>query len=275
MIDTKYSPSRNNYSKRPRKVNTFSNTVVHNNEVGEFQGGYFIMPDDSNHSLKKKAPSPARRKHSEPPLPSLKSTYSPSTTPNKKNHTPPSSYSPSPVVVVSEKEINKTGSEYELLTPASISKTAIKPVPTKQNNIQSFILDTPDKRSPSKMNDIASSAPTTPSSSLPLAQPSTPSCRWAGPAFGNAPHPSTLPIPCFPPARAATVPADADQQASYFYAHGRSLSVDSSLSSLSSYPQQDTRSHSPPTHPDLDQLSIDLRRMLNIGGGSNGAPVSA
>jgi len=234
MLDTKYSPSRHQPSKRPRKVNTFSNSVVQHNDVGEFQGGYFIMPDETN-MMKKKAFSPSRRKYSEPPSPS-KSNYC---SPTKKNPSPTS-------------EIIK-GKQYELITPALASKTSGKPVPSpKQPPVQSFIWDTPDKDT-NKMN-ISSSATLKDT-------PSTPSSRWAGPAFSNAPPPSALPLPEFPLAKPLPSPSP-PPQASPFYAYGRSVSVDSSLSSCSSYPP-DIPSHSPPT---LDQLSLDLRRMLNIGG---------
>jgi len=255
MIESKNSPSRNNSSKRPRKVNTFSNPVVNNTEVGDFQGGYFIMPDDSN-GLKKNAHSPSRRKHSEPPLPNFpKKSTSPSSTP-KKSQSPPSSYQD-----VTYYETTKGGSQpIEFMTPG-------KPASSKSTAFQSFITNTPDKSEYTK--DIPMSAPSTPS---PMhnrdTQSSTPCYHWAGPAFGNAPHPSSLPIPEFP----AVQPTIATAPGPYFYAHGRSLSVDSSLSSMNSYPQ-DPRSQSPPTHQSLDQLSIDLRRMLNIGG--NETPVYA
>jgi len=206
------------------------------------------MPEDNQ--LKKKAYSPARRKHSEPPVPTSKSTYSPS----KKHPSPPSS---SPYE--SEKDEYKS-KESKLWSPDLFNHTPTKSTPPKQHSIQSFILDTPDKRA-NKMSDSASSS----INSCSKESPATPSYRFAGPAFGNAPHPSTLPLPEFPPV---------NPSAHSFQAHGRSLSVDSSLSTLSTYPT-DFRSHSPPTHhPSLDQLSIDLRRMLNISG-SDSTTISA
>lgn len=109
--------------------------------------------------------------------------------------------------------------------------------------------------------------------------------RWAGPAFGNAPHPSSLPLPEFPPmynstsntssfvtapesARLTSAPDLFGMLGLHSHSHGFS-------SSPPTGPFPYGALHGPPSAPtaNLAQLSTDLRRMLNINGAIASATV--
>jgi hypothetical protein len=100
-----------------------------------------------------------------------------------------------------------------------------------------------------------------------------PSVRWAGPAFGNAPHPSSLPLPEWtsspppsPPVHDGGVYHHPAYHHTFFNKSSSSYSRDPSFSQVrvAPTPYVGTSTDVSSSPPSLAQLSTDLRRMLNI-----------
>jgi hypothetical protein len=230
------------------------------------------MPDataskDNDHPLKTKNThkverSPARRKqHANDPLPS-----SPIKERTKTELQVCKKPQQSPPVDIGLKDCLKAES---LLTPGSFSLPHIKPNPVSPKQyFDTQLCKTPC--SPGK--DMLSTSP--PGSG-----------RWAGPAFGNAPHPSSLPLPEWTGFSMSSSPPvhDGVQGMMYqvhpsvypsspapLYSSPSTTRSDIPVSSIPVVPFPYVDSVSPAllsTSPSLAQLSTDLRRMLNINGG--------
>lgn len=259
-------------AKKTRK-NTFSQVAVAQTEVGDFQGGYFVMTDATstkeNDCPYKSRPhnklerSPGRRKHQ------TNESNAPSS-PNKERHSKFENDLKKPFADV------KTRTE-QLPGGFLASPTKKAPASPKQLHLENY-----DQK---YSKDSLSSSP--PSSG-----------RWAGPAFGNAPHPSSLPLPEFPPMsiQAVSTPSHMSQD-SYLsksppthdgafhgmvyqpHPHFLSSSPPPSQSSIPAIPfsyvgiHQFPQAPLPAPSPSLAQLSTDLRRMLNINGSAVSTPV--
>jgi hypothetical protein len=267
-----HSPTKNPFPKKTRK-NTFSQTAITQNEVGDFHGGYFVMPDasaskENDHPPRSKIThkverSPARRKqHANDPLPS--SPVKERTKTELQISKPPQQ---SPPVDINLMDCLKAEL---LLTPSSFSlppnKSNPQVSPKQYFDPYGIQLHKNPLSSPGK--DMLSTSP-------------PPSGRWAGPAFGNAPHPSALPlpewtnfsVPSSPPAHDGGSGLQGMVYPANPSAYPLSPSVarsDIPLSSIPVVPFPYVDSASPAllsTSPSLTQLSTDLRRMLNINGG--------
>jgi len=269
-----HSPSKNSYPKKTRK-NTFSQAAIIQSEVGDFHGGYFVMPDA--YAIKENNPPKTKNSHKAERSPARRKLHVDSATlssPIKERikidvHTCKKPQSP-PVEII----LNDCGKEM-LLTPGSFSVSNTKlalPVPSQQLFEYSCVSAHNGLPPCSPNKDFMSTSP--PSSG-----------RWAGPAFGNAPHPSTLPLPewtseCSLSSHSilSSSPPVHDggfyHQGMAYQAHSYPQSPpvtrsDIPLSSIPAVPFPYVDSVSPTTlpSPSLAQLSTDLRRMLNINGG--------
>jgi len=214
--------------------------------------------------------SPVRRKH--------QTNESTAVSPNKErayksdqDFTKPSFSSPYTEVLKNKKDNGKSS---ELMTPGSFLPYNPKLATTSPKQVHSApYYEVPIKNSPSS-KDCLSTSPTA-------------SGRWAGPAFGNAPHPSTLPLPEFPPMASLPIPTSRPQESYLSNSppgrdrdpyHGMVYQPPSTpphfvsqsppsghLSSIPVVPFPYV-GHAMPATPSLSlaQLSTDLRRMLNI-----------
>jgi len=226
------SPTKNN-PKKTRKTNTFSQVNISNNEVGFFQDGHFVMSDPNskeNEGTKNKNSfkvdrSPSRRKQTS-------DSALPASPPQAKK-------SQQPYFVDTPKKDSKGDN---LLTPGNLSTKAAR---------SSQLQCTEAKSSPSFSANYSKD----PTSCSP---PN--SGRWAGPAFGNAPHPSSLPLPEW-----ELKPTKASVSNIPSYSSPVQSSADMLYHSISVVPFPYVESAIPPP-PSLTQLSIDLRKLLNING---------
>jgi hypothetical protein len=175
-------------------------------------------------------------------------------------------------------------SQGRLITSPTHSPTRNKRSPphTPQNTyVESHQSSSPHK--PRKVHDKYSerTATSTLESNSPPKGPSPQTTRWAGPAFSNAPPPSSLPLPDFPPFLPSSSPPSASSSSSSSPSSSPpSQSVPATIPILY-YPDpryyiQTPHIYTPPQFsvqfaysdipqpPSLAQLSMDLRKMLNI-----------
>lgn len=269
-VTTNNGPKQTSLNKS-RSNNNFSHAAVHKSDVGDFQEGYFVMTDM-------------------PPLPNQR--------PNKTHKTPERNQR--------RKQHPQTTKDIEQLVRESEMHVSDRRLPTSptrsppRNNNHNRRTYSPPQQAHQTMYD-QSMSPHKPrkaqyhekharsdnfsldnlSGSPPKDKvPSPPSTsRWAGPAFSNAPPPSSLPMPEFPPFQPSPTmsplsssppqysgPATAFAPMIYpepqLYiqphpyapvAYPAAYSVHLSYADVPSYEPQN-----------LVQLSTDLRRMLNI-----------
>jgi hypothetical protein len=213
--------------------------------------------------------SPVRRKH--------QTTESTAVSPHKERQyksdqdfTKPSS----PLYEIYKGPSTKDNGKSDLMTPGSFLSSNPKLATSSPKQVYSSAYETPTKNAPAPVSkDCLSTSPTG-------------SGRWAGPAFGNAPHPSNLPLPEFPPMASpsilhaprplesylSTSPPGHDPYLGMVYQHPPSppphyLPHSPPSTHLSSipvvpFPYVGVMPVTPPLS--LAQLSTDLRRMLNI-----------
>lgn len=274
------------HPKTTRKNATFSQSALHKTDVGEFQDGYFVMAEATKENKPRTKNYHNNNKTTErhPPLERHQSDTLPNRPPQQQHrgrsaqdlHSPPSHFvrqegdskvSPqrsSPTRSPNRNRRNSPNSQPHLDNSTSAPLSPHKPRKAQyekhvDNRTESL---SPDSGSPPKDKG-----------------PSPTSSRWAGPAFSNAPPPSSLPLPEFPPFQTTSAPSPAPQPVSapqpipqpihfpsyppepYFYIH----------QPVYSYPLPPPPSHYsnftfPYGHvsPSLDQLSLGLRQMLHI-----------
>ncbi|EGC30027.1 hypothetical protein DICPUDRAFT_158316 [Dictyostelium purpureum] len=198
--NNKRSPLSSNTPKKP----TFQDAVVAKSDVGEFQGGYFIMPS-SDEKMKRPVAqskySPQRKKL--PPvnqltgddnidMKTLKQQQQQQYLQIKNRH---QQYHQQ----LQQQQENFSQHQKQnndiLLTPASIKETTL-------NNDHHNNNTTPKKQhyqnkivSPQPKQSYGSSPPRTNSPTKKTV--SSPQSNWAGGAFNNSPAPNSLPIPNF------------------------------------------------------------------------------
>eukprot|EP00026_Physarum_polycephalum_P008105 Phypoly_transcript_08183.p1 GENE.Phypoly_transcript_08183~~Phypoly_transcript_08183.p1 ORF type:complete len:315 (+),score=64.23 Phypoly_transcript_08183:173-1117(+) len=290
---------------KSRSNASFSQAAVAKSDVGDFQEGYFVMaempPLPQQRTKIHKTPERNQRKneHSnnrhqqsrerstkeieqllqrdgEPNFSTGRTTTSPNRSPTRNKRTT-NSHSP---------QRHQT-STYTDSTTAPSSPPHRPHKAHSQPHIHYEKRVERSESSPSFSFPESGSPPKGPS-------PSTPN-RWAGPAFSNAPPPSSLPIPDFPPFNPATAPSAANPTSlstsppTSAPLPGPTFVPQQSLTMyhetlppqyITSLPQQPpvytpVAYHGYPLHlayeiptspPSLAQLSTDLRKMLNIGG---------
>ncbi|KAF2078537.1 hypothetical protein CYY_000162 [Polysphondylium violaceum] len=224
------------------KKSQFQDAVVAKSDVGEFQGGYFIMP--SNDEKMKRPIIPNQQKFS----------------PQRKRLPPVSQFNNQSIVIeedikaikqqqqqqyqqiqkkqqqihkqLQEQQFNSSSSDDDnlLLTPASFKNNDYN-TPSKQQYKQQQQQQQQQKYlSPQPKYTTGSSPPRANSPNKKgITSPSQINC-WAGGAFNNSPSPNSLPIPDF--------------------------GDDSDLVASISQPLEPQQT--------LEQMSFDLRRLLNI-----------
>lgn len=265
-----HSPTKN--AKKTRK-NNFSQVAVAQAEVGDFSGGYFVMPDatsskenDCPHKTRAQSSksierSPARRKNQ---------TSDSTSSPHKERVQRFEQDFKKPFAEMSA-DIKKDNRNELALSGGYTASPKKAPASPKQQTADLY-----DQKYSSSKDSLSTSPPS--------------SGRWAGPAFGNAPHPSSLPLPEFPPMYTnPSLPAPFMTQESHRLSKSPSGHEGAFLGMVcQQYTHQFAMSSSPPTHltpsipvvpfpyvgasqhppahvaPSLAQLSTDLRRMLNI-----------
>jgi len=243
------NPKRAPLSSTTPKKSQFQDAVVAKSDVGEFQGGYFIMPSGNDEKMKR------------PIIPNQKFS------PQRKRLPPVSQFNNQSIVIeedikaikqqqqqqyqqlqkkqqlihkqLQEQQMSNNNDDNNLLlTPASLknndynspSKPQYKQQYQNQNNNNQQQQQQQQKYlSPQPKYSTGSSPPRANSpNKKPITSPSQINC-WAGGAFNNSPSPNSLPIPDF--------------------------GDDSDLVSSISQPEP---------QPTLEQMSFDLRRLLNI-----------
>lgn len=176
------SNNSSNNNNGNKKATTFQDAVVAKSDVGEFAGGYFIMPGSEQDNLKLKKPnihyqknSPQRKKL--PPTVNQFEQQKQHETNDKQN----SSNNNITKTPKKEPQLKILEPIELLLTPAFLQKESSF---TSENStpVKGKFNTPPSRNSPNKKV----SSPTN----------SAPPC-WAGGAFNNSPSPSSLPIPNF------------------------------------------------------------------------------
>lgn len=266
---------RNSHHQKSRKSSAFSQAVISKTDVGEFQDGYFVMADatkenqqqhnrNKNNHHKTERHSPERLKGDSPRSRSLQqrersakdfNNYVATEGDNAISHTRTSpSHSPS-----------KSRRHSPNLQPIhSDNPTTVPPSPHKPRKAyQEKHVDRPE---------VQSDSGSPPKGSSPTHS------RWAGPAFSNAPPPSSLPLPEFPPF--APLSASPSSSPSPISVPTAPISIPPPTYHEPYYYAQPFYSYHPPqyypyTGPTLDQLSMDLRRMLHINEQQTVTPIRA
>lgn len=289
----------NNSNQRPHsnksRSSNFSQAAVNKSDVGDFQAGYFVMADMPHQ------PQIKLKNHHN----NNNNNYNKIERQEKRNHRPPHQRARS----ISDLDLDNIDIQLEIKKGGEI-------------NVSYGRLPTPPHRSPTRNNKRNSRSPSlTPqstnmdSNNLTLSPPKarkaphherhvdrdreyresvshsppkdkgpspTPN-RWAGPAFSNAPPPSSLPLPDFPPFSLSVSPVSSSPPSSSPLS---SSPPESSSASVIHYQEQffvqpplypapyphfnahfsfaEAPAHYGYNPPSLVQLSTDLRRMLNI-----------
>lgn len=271
-----YTVNNGNFSKthpkKPRKTATFSNNTLHKIDVGEFKDGYFVVTeatkDNQLHNKNKNKNKSTgrileRSKSDVIPRPLVQQPSAKDLTPNP---------------LYSRPEGDNNVAQGRLASPSHSPNKSRRHSPNSQpvhSNTSSP--NKPRKAYHEKPVDRSESFPI-PSSSPPKDKgPSPTSSRWAGPAFSNAPPPSSLPIPDFPPFAPPQSPPTSP-------AHPQVIPSTSNILAQSPHSHQEAYFYAPLAYsqipqphtiyfpnpfpyapvPSLDQLSLDLRRMLHI-----------
>jgi len=232
-------------SNKTKPKSTFSEAVIRKDDVGEFQAGYFIMPSNPAKppTLPNVArPSPSKRKQH------ASSSHTPKKcdSPSKKEDRRENFKERSPCKADSEPA---KGNIHFLLTPSNIKKSSTIPIPLKSSNsVQDFILN----QCASPVDDDCSD--------------SKRSGRWAGPAFGNSPSPSSLPLPNFPPFSSSygSPPSSLKLNELALKPWKDVADWDYQSWSCSDHVKGVCELSSSPDPPNLADLSFELRRLLNI-----------
>lgn len=279
----------NNNSQRPhpnKSRSNFSQAAVNKSDVGDFQAGYFVMADmpqpkpKTHHNINSEKRNthrpPVHPPHAHPHHPHpqrVRSTTdleiqkgdtnvshgrlqtsphrSPTRTNKRNSHSPPQHSHPQ-------------SHHHHIDKPMSPHKPRKAPLDRDRDNV-------------SPQRDSGSSSP--PKEKGPSPTPN----RWAGPAFSNAPPPSSLPLPDFPPFSLSVSPVSSSPPSSSPLS---SSPPESSSASVIHYQEQffvqpplypapyphfnahfsfaEAPAHYGYNPPSLVQLSTDLRRMLNI-----------
>eukprot|EP01110_Echinostelium_bisporum_P013012 TRINITY_DN821_c0_g1_i1.p1 TRINITY_DN821_c0_g1~~TRINITY_DN821_c0_g1_i1.p1 ORF type:complete len:190 (+),score=47.10 TRINITY_DN821_c0_g1_i1:198-767(+) len=182
----KNNNNNNNYQqKKTPKKNTFSVSPADKEDIGDFQAGYFVMPDAKDTT-----------------------------------------------------NINKTKTQRK---PASPTKNHQHGSPSKKQHQPRTTNTSPQKQLNYGKENVDTARVTLQEKD---------SKRWAGPAFGNAPPPSSLPLPDFTSFSSEPTPFVP-------LSHPQTLP----LPNMYYY----APALSPAFPPNLAQLSTDLRKLLNIG----------
>jgi hypothetical protein len=268
---------------KPRS-NNFSHAAVNKTDVGDFQAGYFVMADMpyqpqqqkqknhninrtlERHSSEKRNPRPPQQPHRARSTNDL-DTREGDNTVSHGRLTPSPNRSPT--------RTNKRNSHSPPQPPHPQSTH------TDSNNLP--MSPHKPRKAPHEKHaerDRESVSPQHESGSPPRDKgPSPTPNRWAGPAFSNAPPPSSLPLPDFPPfapSESSSPPSSPPQSAStsLFLVPPPVTYREPNFfiqPPLYSAPYPHFNAHysfaeATPAHrgASLDQLSTDLRRMLNI-----------
>jgi len=281
---------------KPRSNASFSQAAVAKSDVGDFQEGYFVMADMPSLPQQRNKTERTQRKNEYPNnrqqqrerstkeieqllqrdgesnFSNGRTTTSPNRSPTRNKRTT-NSHSP-------QRHQNPTYTD-----PSSTVAPSSPHRPHKAHSQTHMHYEKRVERSESSPSFSLSGSP--PKDKGP--SPPAPN-RWAGPAFSNAPPPSSLPIPDFPPFNPSSPvdllstspptstplpgPTFVPQQSPVMYHEALPPQY------ITMLPQQPpvytpVAYHAYPLHlayeiptspPSLAQLSTDLRRMLNIGG---------
>lgn len=266
MADMPTLPHRNKTHKTPernQRKNEHSNNYQHRNQQTRERSTNHLdqRESDTNVSNVRITTSPTR---SPPRNKRISNSHSPQRSQHQTTHPEPTTTA---VPIVSPHKPRKAHSQTHIHYEKRVERT------------ESSLLFPPDPSSPSKQPK----------------GPSPPRDRWAGPAFSNAPPPSSLPIPDFPPFNPSQSAATSSLSSSPLPTSpimstsppvpGPSMFVPQQPMMMYREPLQYVPPHQPPviyshvayngfplhvvyepSQPSLAELSTDLRRMLNIGG---------
>jgi hypothetical protein len=269
-------PNKQHTKMTTRKNATFSQGALNKTDVGEFQGGYFVMAE----ATKENKPHRTKNYHNtnktterHPPLERHKSDMLPNRPPHQQHRGR------------STQDLHSTSSHYvrqegdSNVSPQRSSPTRSPNRNRRHSPNSQPLLDNPTSAplSPHKPRKaqyekhVDRTESLSPESGSPPKDkgPSPTSSRWAGPAFSNAPPPSSLPLPDFPPFQTSSAPSPPPQP----------VSAPQPIPIHFPYPQEPyfyvQQSVYPPHYssytfpygsgsPSLDQLSLGLRQMLHI-----------
>jgi len=247
---------------------SFSQVTLNKTDVGEFQGGYFVMTEASKENV---LPLPT------PPGPRTYDRYHKNSSAERSKSSndmtrPPHQHSPhSP----QKNRKHSPNTPLQFAVPVYVPVQAAKPNQAPRTN--------PSPHSvPAGSIDSHPSPPKGRTSPRGEKAPSpTSNDHWAGAAFSNAPPASSLPMPDFPPfvesppssssssprlsPSSSPPPArpTAPQPAAVVY-HETLYYAPVPVYAPLPVPVAPPFAYAPPA-PTLDQLSMDLRRMLHIG----------
>jgi len=288
--------SNNNQRPHPTKSRSngnFSNAAVQKTDVGDFQGGYFVMVDMPVQTQKPRKQQQERTKSAEKgqqrPLqpqphrarsnPDLDShqyqqqreqgqreQQGDSNVSHRRFQTSPQR-SPTRTNNYINKQRNSNSPPSQSTDSNNVSLSPHKP--RKAHQYEKRVQDGSESNNSSVSNiHVESGSPMKDKGPSPLPT------RWAGPAFSNAPPPSSLPIPDFPPFPQAQGPQASSSSPTEFLTHTHTMTyqeqffpmVYSSPVPFTHYHHNGHHSFAEigHGHQSLAQLSTDLRKMLNI-----------
>ena len=296
----------NNSTQRPHPTKSrsnFSQAAVNKSDVGEFQAGYFVMADmpyqpqpqhkqknNNNKTLERHSSMVEKRNQRPPQQPHRTRSTNDLESHNNNtregdNHVSPGRLTTSPHRSPTRNNNNKRNSRSPPQPPSHNPQS-------NHNESNNLPLSPPKPRKasnerhaaspPQQQHRVESGSP--PKDKGPSPTPN----RWAGPAFSNAPPPSSLPLPDFPPFLSSSPPSSTPtltpsvsslasttsplpfltpvvpqyQEPAHFFIHQPPLFS-------APYPHYNAHysfAEATPAHsiPSLAQLSTDLRKMLNI-----------
>lgn len=266
------------HPKTTRKNATFSQGAMNKTDVGEFQDGYFVMAE----ATKENKPQRTKNYHNNtnktterhPPLERHKSDGLPSRPPHQQHRgrSAQDLYSTSNSARQEGDSNVSPQRSSPTRSPNRNRRTSPNSQPQLDNSSAPLSPHKPRKAQYEKHVDRTESLSPVSGSPPKDKGPSPTSSRWAGPAFSNAPPPSSLPLPEFPPfAPQSSSPPPAPQPVSapqpiphfqyppepYFFMHPVYHPPIPHPSHYSNF------TYGSPA-PSLDQLSFGLRQMLHI-----------
>jgi len=255
---------------KSRSNASFGQAAVTKSDVGDFQEGYFVMaempplPQQRNKTNRTPERNQRKNEHSnhrqqQPSTKEIEQLLQRDSDTNVSSGRLTTSPNRSPT----RNHKRTSPQRIQTTTDPSISAIPSSPHKPRKANSQTYIHH--EKR----VERSESSPSFSPESNSP---PKT--NRWAGPAFSNAPPPSSLPIPDFPPFETdsssplSTSPSSPPLPAPTFVASQQPILMYEPPQYVYApvaygYPLHLAYEISQP--PTLAQLSTDLRKMLNIG----------
>lgn len=283
MENNNFNTNNGTYNKQhpkmPRKNATFSQGALHKTDVGEFQDGYFVMAEATKENKPRTKnnyhnnPNKTTERH--PPLERHKSDTLPNRPPQQQHR----GRSAQDLYSNNSRQEGDSNVSPQRSSPTRSPNRNRRNSPNSQPHLDNQAPLSPHKpRKAQYEKHVDRTESLSPVSGSPPKDkgPSPTSSRWAGPAFSNAPPPSSLPLPEFPPFQSSSAPSPAPQPVSapqpipqpshyptyhpepYYYVHPV-------------YPLPPAPSHYSnftfpygPASPSLDQLSLGLRQMLHI-----------